>query len=472
MQKLFSKSAEIFRWGPIQGKFFYISDFWEVIFVRYPKKYPNYCWPKTLAVFKGGRMVWINDFNELRQMGGKVFVKFVVPVASRKRIKLDWHKKIKNLTGIEQKIGSMDLRKLSDSQLFKLGSDFLKRLYDFWMPTVVIEMGNYGSSELLETKIKKYISDERERAEAMEMLCAPEKLSFYQEEEIDLSKSKDIKKHTRKYFWLKNSYNGVEILKEAFFRKRKSKIKKNLEKELKNKIILAKKNKTVLANKFHLPQSVMQFSKALTEGIEFQDERKKHIWISLHYKRLFLEELARRKNIDLGKLFNLSSEEILEAMRSDGFVEILNRRKRSFGFFCKGNYRKELNHSDGEKYWKEYALERVGGDKGFVKGIIASPGKKRVVRARVRILLDPARSFEFQKGEILITSMTSPEYVFVIKKASAFITDEGGIMCHAAIIARELKKPCLVGTKIATQIFHDGDLVEVDTNKGIARIIK
>ena len=59
-----------------------------------------------------------------------------------------------------------------------------------------------------------------------------------------------------------------------------------------------------------------------------------------------------------------------------------------------------------------------------------------------------------------------------IKKAGAIVTDEGGIVSHAAITAREMKKPCIIGTKIATQVLHDGDLVEVDAEKGIVRIIE
>lgn len=68
--------------------------------------------------------------------------------------------------------------------------------------------------------------------------------------------------------------------------------------------------------------------------------------------------------------------------------------------------------------------------------------------------------------------MTSPEYVFAMKKASAAITDTGGLTSHAAIVSRELDIPCIVGTKIATKILKDGDLVEVDANKSIVKIIK
>ncbi|TSC78409.1 MAG: pyruvate, water dikinase [Parcubacteria group bacterium Gr01-1014_29] len=59
-----------------------------------------------------------------------------------------------------------------------------------------------------------------------------------------------------------------------------------------------------------------------------------------------------------------------------------------------------------------------------------------------------------------------------IKKALAIVTDEGGTTCHAVIIARELQKPCIVGTKIATKVLKDGDLVEVDANNGVVRIVK
>ena len=65
--------------------------------------------------------------------------------------------------------------------------------------------------------------------------------------------------------------------------------------------------------------------------------------------------------------------------------------------------------------------------------------------------------------------MTRPEYLPLMKKASAIVTDEGGITCHAAIVSRELGKPCVIGTKVATSTFHDGDVVEVDATKGTVK---
>lgn len=105
----------------------------------------------------------------------------------------------------------------------------------------------------------------------------------------------------------------------------------------------------------------------------------------------------------------------------------------------------------------------------IIKGQTAYPGK---VKGTVRVVLDPSKSKHFNNEDILVTGMTRPEYLSLMKKSSAFITDAGGILSHAAIVARELKKPCIIGTQIATKVLKDGDIVEVDADKGIVKIIK
>ena len=79
---------------------------------------------------------------------------------------------------------------------------------------------------------------------------------------------------------------------------------------------------------------------------------------------------------------------------------------------------------------------------------------------------------KLKQGDILVATMTTPDFFPIMKKAAGFITDEGGITCHASIVAREMKKPCIVGTKIATKVLKDGDLVEVDADKGVVKSLK
>jgi len=116
-------------------------------------------------------------------------------------------------------------------------------------------------------------------------------------------------------------------------------------------------------------------------------------------------------------------------------------------------------------------------DHSLVTEIRGSVANRGVVQGRAWVISpsvksQSAKAAAMKKGDILVAAMTRPQFIDAISKASAIVTDEGGITCHAAIISRELNKPCVIGTKIATQAIKDGDLVEVDADKGIVRIIE
>ncbi|MFA6064507.1 MAG: PEP-utilizing enzyme [archaeon] len=104
-----------------------------------------------------------------------------------------------------------------------------------------------------------------------------------------------------------------------------------------------------------------------------------------------------------------------------------------------------------------------------LKGKTAFAG---IVSGTVRIILHPKRYAVFNEGDILVTGMTRPEFLPLMEKASAFVTDAGGILSHAAITAREMKKPCIIGTTTATKVLKDGMKVTVDATQGIVRIEK
>lgn len=99
----------------------------------------------------------------------------------------------------------------------------------------------------------------------------------------------------------------------------------------------------------------------------------------------------------------------------------------------------------------------------IVKGIGVSPGH---ASGRVRILLSVKDISNFKEKDILVTEMTTPDWVPAMKIASAVITNLGGKTCHAAIVSRELGVPCIVGTENATKVLKDGDTVTVDGQKG------
>ena len=90
-----------------------------------------------------------------------------------------------------------------------------------------------------------------------------------------------------------------------------------------------------------------------------------------------------------------------------------------------------------------------------LRGAVASTG---TAIGRVKIVITQEDQFKMRKGEILVSTMTTPRLMSAVHKAAAIVTDEGGLTAHAAIISRELGIPCIIGTKIATQIFKDGEL--------------
>lgn len=104
----------------------------------------------------------------------------------------------------------------------------------------------------------------------------------------------------------------------------------------------------------------------------------------------------------------------------------------------------------------------------ILKGLPASPG---LATGKVRIIEDPKDIKEFKDGEILVTLMTSPDWVPAMKKASAIITNNGGMTCHAAIVSREMQIPCLVGTtsrgNAATNVLKNGQEITVDAKNGV-----
>ncbi|MDO8556950.1 MAG: PEP/pyruvate-binding domain-containing protein [Candidatus Jorgensenbacteria bacterium] len=113
--------------------------------------------------------------------------------------------------------------------------------------------------------------------------------------------------------------------------------------------------------------------------------------------------------------------------------------------------------------------ERIILNNKELKGQIGFPG---IVSGRVKVCIAVKQISKVRNGNILVASMTTPDFIPAMQRASAFVTDEGGITSHAAIVARELKKPCIIGTKIATQVLKDGDMVEVDADKGIVKLLK
>ncbi|MBU6323133.1 MAG: hypothetical protein KGI41_02425 [Patescibacteria group bacterium] len=201
------------------------------------------------------------------------------------------------------------------------------------------------------------------------------------------------------------------------------------------------------------------------------DRRKECNLIANHLIGKHLTRVAAQHDIpyeDAAFLLPWELEAVFSGKRTIDSFNLSARREESIyfhdedgeGFFVTGTESKEL--------WRKISPP-VSSEDAEIKGTVAQKGVARGIARIVPVAHHPGT---FNSGDILVTGMTRPDFLGLMKKAAAFVTDEGGITCHAAIVAREMKKPCVIGTKVATQVLKDGDLVEVDAEKGAVRIIE
>lgn len=217
---------------------------------------------------------------------------------------------------------------------------------------------------------------------------------------------------------------------------------------------------------------------ALSEGT-YLNEYRKNIFskVSLGYRNIFKKIAEMTGSSNWRDFFYLKPSEMIGILEGEklNINEIINERK-IIGIVIDNGETKVLNTKDTE-YLAQYIQNMHSGKKESkideqiteVKGFSASLGK---VKGTVKVLLSSKDFPKLNIGDILVTTMTSVDFIPVMEKAAAFVTNEGGITSHASIVAREMNKPCVIGTKNATQVFRDGDMVEVDADKGIVRVIK
>lgn len=185
------------------------------------------------------------------------------------------------------------------------------------------------------------------------------------------------------------------------------------------------------------------------------------------------EAIAREVGFSLKEVINLSSEEIIDLLfekiqDKEKLRQAAKRRLERYALtFHSGKIKVFDIDNDIDK-----AVKKIETSEDVVEIRGQSASISAVVRGTVRIVQSNKEVNKVNERDILVAGMTKPDYIGAMKKAVAFVTDEGGLTSHAAIVARELKIPCIVGTKIATKVLKDGMVVEVDADKGIVRINK
>ncbi len=207
---------------------------------------------------------------------------------------------------------------------------------------------------------------------------------------------------------------------------------------------------------------------------------KKECFTKTHYcARFLLNEAAKRLELSQEQAYWATPPEIVARLRGERVpnASTLAERSEFCVFSCRGNGGsggkggwKILTGAQANDFLKKEGLLASNPDETLeVKGVCAAAGN---AIGEARIVRKASELGKLKKGDILVTIMTTPDFVLGMKRAAAIVTDEGGVTCHAAIVSREMGIPCVVGTGNATKVFKDGDVIEVRAQHGIAKKIK
>lgn len=284
-----------------------------------------------------------------------------------------------------------------------------------------------------------------------------------------------IKNHLKEYSYVTIGY-GSSPLNEKVLLTRYEKIKELEEnyidkriKEIEKYPQVLKKQKREIYKKLNNKQLANLFELAAKLGF-MRDRKKAFLGKSVQFRNTIMEEISRRFKIEWNDIRFYLMDEFEDLLLHDIKLEHEEIEKRKEGIYISSISNMFTGGEAREEYFQSVKTESE--DTKVLntrRGICASHG---VVRGKARICLTFEESNKLEKGEILIAYGTDFDFMNAIVKSSGIITEEGGILSHASVISRELKKPCIIAFKGITKLVKDGDLIELDAEKGTVKLLE
>ncbi len=514
---------------------FFFSQIWLSCFVNEFDKPAGKAYRKILASYNGYNLKFYFGKKDSFEVGENIVQRFLEEEGFAKKVNLEivnWADKLKTYS---ESIPAKGLEKLSNDKLFDIYEKHNRIHTEYyqwaWIP-VAADMFHNNLTNRFKEYLKTIISDKNKIEEAFLTLTHPTEKSLIQiEREEFLRLAKDINEsdyhrklfedlfrrfqekdaakygyqtHTKEYEELLESKTSelIAYIKPELLKK----IKRHYEKYFYVNHMWVGKEQSF---EFYLKELVKLIDaradinamlandeKDFLSGLEKRKKLLRELNIDKKWKELFdsfgdfmitkiyrrfaqiyaiykmesvLEEIGKRFNISLMQVRFMLPEEVKKGLMKElvDKNELEERTKSCVYYAEKGK---------GAVYTGIRARQIVDSIKkdefkevNEFRGQIACIGK---ATGKVKIIIRPKDMHKMKKGDILVSIATDPDIVSAMKKAAAIVTEQGGVTSHAAIVSRELRIPCIIGTKIATKVLKDGDLVEVDATKGIVKILK
>lgn len=408
----------------------------------------------------------------------------------------------------EKSFVNANLKTLTNNQLFSLLEKFIKKQSYLYTKGTVFSILDYGEYKFVEGNLNKIfnqkIENQTERDEAFEVFTTPTLDSFQIQQETELKEiliqyqdnqtfindvsTKDDKfiiakypefwnklvLHTKKYNWIFYSYMGPAYKEEDFLKivqdllAPKINFQKDIEKHKETINSILGRRKKIIAK---LKPTV--FEKTILDIAEkmvwAKPRRKDYQSKSYYHLSFLLNEVACRLHLSLEDVFSCT----IDMLKSGLDNAILDKKQielaRNLHVIIptiEGGVIVYIGAEADNFCDNSIIKEQQIANKDQLQGTVAYKGRATGI---VKIINKPSEMDKMNKGDILVSRVTTPDIVPAMKKAAAIVTDKGGLTCHAAIVARELKIPCVIGTEHATEFFNDGDMIEVDAQNGLVK---
>jgi phosphohistidine swiveling domain-containing protein len=428
------------------------------------------------------------------------------------------YRQSKEMESFTRKSDGLDVSKMSDNGLVDWYADYIRQTRALrawgWVPVLVDGLDKPHLSNCISRKMHEYLKEnasDSQMAEYFSLLSTSDSPSEVRQEELarlmllakmeDYTQYQEIKsqitkgehqwleagfpeawihlqQHLKDYGWLTYGYSGPAMIIEHLMKALKSNLEAG---SIQGQISMfhqryedIKNQKRDLLERLNLPADVIRLFEISAKFMSIKDFRKGVYQRSYLAMDKVMQEIAKRLELDLKAIKFMLFEEVKDALlnqRQAHYTPIVAQRLVKCCLIAQDGKFTIYHGQECEDQivrWLGKAKDALDGKTvKTLKGSVAYVGHAKGV---VRIVLVAEDVDKVNEGDILVSSSTNPDLIVAMKRAAAFVTDMGGITSHAAIVARELKKPCVVGTGKATRVLKDGDMVEVDAEKGLITI--
>lgn len=381
-----------------------------------------------------------------------------------------------------QYLSTNDLRTQSESDIIKELKVYNAINHAMWRYSFIIDCFDPNGAELLQERVwKLYPSISNEEREILLHHNEPTTPELMERRALELliSKQPNAAEQLRKEFhWIENNYTGVRhlpldhftsFINECDLRYPNDSSRKTRMQQIQSTPNSRTTAKKKLIDAYCISSEHQRCITVFSLLTDWREERKRNTQMMAWCFQQFIDALAQQWKCEPTLVAQAHSEEYdLFALPREQKLSILTRRKATGVVYTMDNRNGQRTFidqpEDVQAVFKLINEKLYNKQQKEIHGTVARKGK---IQGVARIVNHSNEFEKFQDGDILVSGMTRPELMPVIRKAGGIITDEGGITCHAAVVSRELGIPCIIGTQVATRMLNDGDVVMLDADNGV-----